>query len=217
MLLEINSDKIYNSLNKKLKKFSSISDALTYFTKKPITESEFLEKWGDHELRFREEERFIELFDIGYSFWSNDLECKRLRGSWAAKHIPILLDYKKFRMLKLSIFEELTVVIEENYLKDFRCKYCFTGFQKRFNMLRHEKICQKDTQYKYFEKQYGDHKNIHQILTEENVIPEDDASYKNFCSFDIEAINVLESFKIFMSKSRKNDFLYIGNFFRYYI
>ena len=202
MLIEIDSDKIYKSLNKKLKKFSSISEALTFFTKKPITETEFLEKWGDHELRFREEERFIELFDIGYSFWSNDLDCKRLRGSWAAKHIPILLDYKKFRMLKLSIFEELTVVIDEKYLKDFRCKYCFTGFQKRFNMLEHEKICQNDTQYKYFEKQYGDHKNIHQILTEENVIPENDESYKNFCSFDIEAINVSESLKIFKSKEK---------------
>lgn len=195
MLLETDQAQFHKNLSKKIAKFTSIAHAISHFTGKPLSEEEFFEIWGDHELRFREEERFIAEFGIGFSFWSDDIECKRLRGSWDDNHIPILLSTEKYRRLKFSIFDEITAVIDKSYLKDFRCEFCFTSFKEKRKLQKHEKSCQKDTEYHYSEKQYGgDQKSIFELLVEDNIIPENDECYKHFCSFDIECVNVPEGF-----------------------
>ena len=136
LLLDLINNKIYPSLTTKIAKFSSIAHVVSHFTGKDITETEFLDQWGDHEIHFQEEEKFIELFGIGLSFWSDDSECERLRGSWAENHIPILLCRRRYRYLKIDIHEELSVVIDKKYLKDFRCQFCFAKFTKRQNCSR---------------------------------------------------------------------------------
>ena len=196
MLLETDKSDFYRSLNKKIKKFPSLSDAVNYFTGKSMTETEFFEIWGDNMLRFREEERFIENFGIGYSIWTDDSDCKKLRKSWFENHIPILLSKAKYKQYKIDIHDEITVVIDKEYLRDFHCQFCYTSFKEKRKLLAHEQKCQNDTEYNCHEKQYGgDVQSIREILVDENILPANDDCFKHFCSFDIECVNIPESLK----------------------
>ena len=195
LILDLHHKKPFNSANKRLKCFPSISHAVNHFCKTKFSEEEFFNLWGDYEIRFRQEEQFIEIFGIGLSFWRDDGHFRRLRASWSENHIPILISVEKYKKLKMSIYEEITVVIDKNVLKDFRCQHCSSHFSTKQHLKEHEKICQLDTSYHYTEKQYGDVKSVRQILIDEGIVPENDESYKNFVAFDIECLSVPISLK----------------------
>ena len=196
LIFDFDNENPYNSSNKRIAQFSSISHAVNHFLGTNLTEEEFFDKWGDFEIRFRDEENFIERFGIGFSFWSDDGKYRRLRGSWSDNHIPILMQTERYRKLKFTIYEKFTAVIDQSVLKEFRCKHCATSFTTKFKMKNHEKECQKETIYHCVEKQYGgDLHSVRKILINENIIPEDDDSYRNFVSFDIECLSVSISLK----------------------
>ena len=56
---------------------------------------------------------------------------------------------------KFSIFDPINIAMEEDYLKNFRCKFCFSKATTKQNLLAHEKICQNGTIYKFIQKEYG--------------------------------------------------------------
>ena len=141
MLLETDKSDFYRSLNKKIKKFPSLSDAVNYFTGKSMTKTEFFEIWGDNLLRFREERRFIKNFGIGFSFWTDDSR-KTLQKSWLENHIPILLSKAKYSQYKIDIHDEIIVVIDKGFLQDFHCQFCYKKFTRKQKMQAHEQKCQ---------------------------------------------------------------------------
>ena len=141
MLLETDKSGFHNSLNKKIKKFPSLSDAVNYFTGKSMSKTEFFEIWGDNMLRFKEEERFIKNFGIGLSFWTDDSR-QRLQKSWLENHIPILLSKAKYSQYKIDINDEIIVVIDKGYLQDFHCQFCYKSFTRKQKMQAHEQKCQ---------------------------------------------------------------------------
>ena len=186
----------YKSLKNKIRNFSSICDAVNHFSGSIFTETEFFELWGDHEIRFFEERKFSKVFNIGFTIWTDDLKYNKVLGTWSAKHIPILMKKVNYYKRKFSIFEELVVVIDDKILKDFRCQYCFAKHLTRANLSRHEKTCQNGTDYRYEEKQYGsDILTPKASLEADGVLDVKNDYYKNFVSFDIECLGILEGYK----------------------
>ena len=62
----------YKSLRNKIKTFSSICAAVNFFTESSYSETDFLEKWGDNVIRFFNNEKFYEVFGIGFTIWTDD-------------------------------------------------------------------------------------------------------------------------------------------------
>ena len=200
LLLSLDNEGPYNSQNKRLKNFTSISHAVNHFLGTKYTEEEFFELWGDYEIRFRHEETFNKTFGIGFSIWSDDGKFTRYRDSWTTPHIPILMKPDRYRKLKFTIYEPFTAVIDDKILKDFRCPHCSHSFKRKWVRDKHAKTCLNGTTYKCHEKQYGgDIKAIRELLIDEGTIPEDDDSYKNFCSFDIESLSLPECLSFLIS------------------
>ena len=204
LMLDIDADiDPYKSLRNKIKKFPSIAAAVNYFGEKNYSEEEFFEAWGDYEIRFRDEKTFGKFFSIGFSIWSDDLTCTKLLGSWSKEHIPIIMKKDAYYKRKFRIFDEITCVIDKNYLKEFKCQYCHAKSTSKRNLERHEKTCQNGATYRYEEKQYGGNlKTVQQNLQDDGILPLDDDSYKRFISFDIESLScpvsiVLETYQIF--------------------
>ena len=186
----------YNSLKNKIRNFPSICDVVNYFTGSILTETEFFEIWGDHEIRFCEERKFSQVFQIGFTIWTDDLKYNKVLGTWSKKNIPILMKKAKYYRRKFSIFEELVVAIDDKILKDFRCQFCYAKHLTRANLSRHEKTCQNGTDYRYEERQYGsDVITPKASLEADGVLDVTNDYYKNFVSFDIECLGILDGYK----------------------
>ena len=124
----------YNSLRNKIKTFSSICAAVNFFTNSNYTEEEFFETWGDTFVRFYQNDDFAKVFDIGFRIWSDDLKYNKILGSWAPRNLEILMSREKYFRRKFSIFDEVSVCLDMEYLKNFHCQYCSTSFDKKFNL-----------------------------------------------------------------------------------
>ena len=149
--------------------------------------------WGSENISFYQEKTFLETFKIGFSVYTDDLKMIQILGSWSKTNIPLLMTKKIYYRRKFSIFEPINVAMEEDYLKNFRCKFCFSKATTKQNLLAHQKICQNGTVYKFIQKEYGsDLKTARKSLEEASIIDSSATYFKNFIAFDIESLCVQE-------------------------
>ena len=170
-----------------LKTFSTIQKG------QKLTEFEFMNIWGSENISFYQELKFFEVFKIGFSVYTDDLKMIQILGSWSKINIPLLMTKKQYFRRKFSIFDPINIAMKEDYLKNFRCKFCFSKATTKQNLLAHEKICQNGTIYKFIQKEYGsDLKTAKKSLQDEKIIDSSASYFQNFCSFDIECLNTKE-------------------------
>ena len=149
--------------------------------------------WGSENISFYQEKQFLDTFKIGFSVYTDDLKMIQILGSWSKTNIPLLMTRNTYYRRKFSIFEPINVAMEEDYLKNFRCKFCFSKATSKQNLVAHEKVCQNGTIYKFIQKEYGsDLKTAKQSLEEEKIIDSSAPYFRSFCSFDIECLNTKE-------------------------
>ena len=182
---------VCNYLKSKIRHCYSILDAFRHAKNFNLTEEEFFQDWGTLEIKFNQLRSFAKLYKVGIEVWSDEENPSRLRTAYIEPKIVILVNQKIRSKMSIHVHDEIKLVLDPNYLRVHLCSKCFKDFKSKYHLTRHEKACEKGTNYTFKEKKYGANtENTRSRLIRKGILKIDEPSLYNFVSFDIESLNV---------------------------
>jgi len=187
---------IYKSLSNRIKQAGSWMEAIKMAYSIHLTEEEFVQQWGDHEVGFGDEKKFYRVFKYGYNFHvstPNGLHpTRQVYKSWFpnSAHFIITSEHNSRELIK--IYDPVKFVTDPSYVLQYTCdatEKCLYQSRNLTHVRNHEKICTDQTIYTYKQKRYGNEKTTRDMLIDEGVLSSEDTSHERFVSFDIESIS----------------------------
>ena len=169
-----------------------------------ITDEEFVQQWGGSIVHFRDERKFLRVFDFGFNLWwkpdSASFDPQMIIHSWSKNSPHFIITAKQRIQGFIHIFDEIQVILDKNYIQPKTCNKsasCMFQTRNQWIMNRHEQTCTDTTQMKYKQMCFGNQTSVRQDLIAEGIILPNDGSAKRFVAFDIESINCTETTRLF--------------------
>ena len=157
-------------------------------------------KWGSSSVQLKDEKRFYEVFNVGFSIFKTRKLCEKKKSGELGTNTEVKELYtSKFEVfLKLELQSESSLTTIEPYQSFTLCssvkfdfyacgtKLCQFVTQSRAKSERHKATCTGETIWTYEQKRLNEN-SIHSFLVKNGYIPEQ-YLFDNFATFDIECL-----------------------------